>query len=62
MISERDCITRRMAPSPFADAVTRVFLSGVTAHATAERFNIDVREVAHLVKWVCETNMRRATS
>lgn len=50
---------RKSAPGPFQDAVAGMFIRGVTAPTTARFFNIGLREVNAIVRWVCETNMRR---
>lgn len=52
-------IARHMAPSPYADAVAAMFLSGVPAETTAGFFRIKLSELTALVRWVCETNARR---
>lgn len=60
-ITEAEAIQRGMAPSPFADAVAKMFISGVSAHTTAGFFKISIHEVAALVTWVCEIQSRRHT-
>ncbi len=58
-MTELDAIQHRMCPSPFADAVAAMFISGVSGETTAAFFKISLPETGALVRWVCETNMRR---
>ncbi len=60
--TESDAIAANECPSPFADAVAAMFLSGVSAPTVAAFFRIDLADVAALVRWVCDTNMRRASN
>ena len=57
-MTESDAIARNLCPSPFADAVARMFISGVSAESTAQFFRISISELTALVKWVCETDVR----
>lgn len=60
--AEAQTIARRMCPSPFAEVIGRLFLQGHTAHQIATRFAIPVQDVAALVRWVCETNLRNTAT
>lgn len=61
-MTEFDCMERGLAPSPFADAVAAMYVSGVSAESTAAFFRIAAWEVALLTRWVCTTNLRRGTA
>lgn len=51
-------MTATQCPSPWHDAVARMFLSGVSIFTVAGFFRCSITEVAEAVKWVSEANQR----
>lgn len=46
-------------PSPYADAVAGMFISGASLPSTAGFFRISTAEAARLIAWVCQVNRDR---
>jgi len=57
--AEQRARDRKLSPGPYQDAVARMFIGGVQAHTVASFYRIGVTEVAGIVRWVCEANLRR---
>lgn len=59
-MTESEAISLNLCPSPFADAITRMYLTDYSESYLLERFRLSPTEFHRLVSWVCETNLRRA--
>lgn len=57
--AEQHAIDVATTPSPYADAVAYMFISGVSADTVAQFFRIGLDEVAAYVRWVCTVNGAR---